>query len=910
MILADVVLDLPHRVLRRGEQVRALSGTEAAMLAVLAEARGEVVSREALHSRCFAPMTPVRAVDFAIRRLRAKLEADPSAPRLLLTVHGEGYRLVQPAPVPEPPADVPVLVLGERVVELESGAISGGGTLTSLERAVLACLAQTPGRVVSREQLLRRVWRGRSGRESRRPDAVIRGLRLKLEREPSQPVYLRSVSGGGWKLELERRGTNLAPDLTSFVGRQRELQQLRTLLSRHRWVEITGPDGVGKSRLARELVLEQASAGGGGAWWAEGAGTLWERVGLALGVQPALPEAVLAALVARAPLLLGLDDRAPEETELISELLARVAGLRVLATSRTRGPVAARSFRLAPLRPDEARALFFARAEPAGPLDERVLDSLLLRLDHLPLAIELAARRLDVVDLDWLERHLDPLEPVPGVSRSLGSALQSAWEPLEPALQQGLAAATLFLAPFDPAALGSLCDELVHRCWLQSIETPVGRRLRLLETTRRFVQARLAPSPEARRAHAAHFAQQARSLRERLRTAQGPRARLELAHGLDDLKAASLCGPLEVTLAVAELLDLPPAVSPSTLLELVTRWVALHPRSAQLRLLLARRFAWLEQEPKAMEALGEALRLGMAPEAWPVRELRAFLAAEHDESFPELGPSPSDPIGRASWLYHASSVASSLSESEGFALQLMRHAQRQGDTYAERLALAQLAVVAYHEGETAAALSYTERQLEMERKDELLHVLPYTLHQLCLIWLEKGGIEEATAALEEAELLALPLEEPALQTRLYQARARLALEQDDLPAVRRYAAATLQLAGPSRVDVWGACVMQALAAMRRREDAEAREVLARAEASSVKEHHHDLLKALLTFLEFLQTGEPGALPAPSGRRWSDRILQTLQARMAGLPEPDPHPAFLQRVLARIESRSPQAERSG
>jgi DNA-binding response OmpR family regulator len=94
--LGDAEVDLEAFTLKRGAVTHALSRREAALLALLWERRGRAVSREQILRHAWSDggdHVGARTIDTHVLNLRQKLEADPAQPRLLLTVHGIGYRL-------------------------------------------------------------------------------------------------------------------------------------------------------------------------------------------------------------------------------------------------------------------------------------------------------------------------------------------------------------------------------------------------------------------------------------------------------------------------------------------------------------------------------------------------------------------------------------------------------------------------------------------------------------------------------------------------------------------------------------------------------------------------------------------------------------------------------------------------
>ena len=228
----------------------------------------------------------------------------------------------------------------------------------------------------------------------------------------------------------------LGPALTSFVGRAGEADEVAGLLDECRLVTVTGPGGVGKTRLAAEVARRVAGRFADGVWLAELAAVrepalVPAAVAVALGIPQAPGMSLvdsLAGVLARQQRLLVLDN--------CEHVLGAVAGLcgtllqaaddvRILATSREPAGVAGEAcYRVQPLglpgpgeQPEsggsEAVALFADRArrvEPHFALTREsgpVVARLVARLDGMPLAIELAAARVESLGVAQLLDRLD-----------------------------------------------------------------------------------------------------------------------------------------------------------------------------------------------------------------------------------------------------------------------------------------------------------------------------------------------------------------------------------------------------------------------------------------------------------------------------------------------------------------------
>jgi predicted ATPase/DNA-binding CsgD family transcriptional regulator/transcriptional regulator with XRE-family HTH domain len=226
------------------------------------------------------------------------------------------------------------------------------------------------------------------------------------------------------------------PALTSFVGRAGPVSEVAALLGCNRLVTVTGPGGAGKSRLAGQVAGQVAGRFADGVWLAALAPVhdpvlVAVVVAAALGVreQPGLSAAgALARALARQQLLLVLDNCEHvigAAAELCAGLLAACDDVRVLATSREPLRTAGEArYRLGPLGlpgPDdladvaraEAVALFAGRARQVNAqfaLDDQAIPMvarLVRRLDGMPLAIELAAARVEALGVRQLLDRID-----------------------------------------------------------------------------------------------------------------------------------------------------------------------------------------------------------------------------------------------------------------------------------------------------------------------------------------------------------------------------------------------------------------------------------------------------------------------------------------------------------------------
>jgi predicted ATPase len=226
--------------------------------------------------------------------------------------------------------------------------------------------------------------------------------------------------------------TNLPPELTSLIGRERDIASVDQLLARHRLVTVVGPGGVGKTRVAIQVASNIADRFKQGVCFVDLAVVDDPRevaaaVSAAVRIRDRPGSAALDTIVdaLRDHALLLVLDNCEHVLAAAADVAARVVsacrGVRILATSRAPLAVAAeRIERLAPLsttangsEPAPAVALFIERAESHGVACERpeqmlpAICEICRRLDGIPLAIELAAARTRAISPSELLAHLD-----------------------------------------------------------------------------------------------------------------------------------------------------------------------------------------------------------------------------------------------------------------------------------------------------------------------------------------------------------------------------------------------------------------------------------------------------------------------------------------------------------------------
>ncbi|MFI5554951.1 AfsR/SARP family transcriptional regulator [Streptomyces sp. NPDC051738] len=386
---------------------------------------------------------------------------------------------------------------------------------------------------------------------------------------------------------------NLRARLTSFVGREADIDAIRGDLATARLVTLLGPGGAGKTRLSQEAAERVRGAAPDGVWLAE----------LAPVDDPqAVPEAVLTAVGARETVLYGAgaeamraaSDRHDDPVErlaehcgrrrmllildncehvveaaarLVEELLERCPALTVLATSREPLGVPGELLRpVDPLPEPFALRLLADRGAAARPgfridADEGTAAAcaeICRRLDGLPLAIELAAARLRMLTPRQIADRLDDRfrlltsgsRTVLPRQQTLRAVVDWSWELLDDDERDALRGLSVFAGGCDLAAAEAVCGpgalqalgSLVDKSLVVAAPSGEGEmRYRLLETVAEYASERLDEAgrrAEAERAHLTYYRELARTTEPSLRGSRQRAAIQRLERESENIRAA------------------------------------------------------------------------------------------------------------------------------------------------------------------------------------------------------------------------------------------------------------------------------------------------------------------------------------------------------------------------------------
>jgi predicted ATPase/DNA-binding SARP family transcriptional activator len=673
------------------------------------------------------------------------------------------------------------------------------------------------------------------------PSEELRALELAVLRQELAPA----VSA------LERH--NLPAPLTSFVGREHELDEIAGLLRANRLVTLTGVGGAGKTRLAIEAATRQIGARAGGVHLVDLTAhadprTTPSAVAGVLGVRERPDLSPLTGLVEHLrnqELLILLDNcehLASACGELVHEVLRASPSVRVLATSRIPlGAPGELDYAVDPLPtptedlPGEEVAQFASvrlfldrghalrRDFAASATDLTTVARICRELDGLPLAIELAAARAKALSVSDIADRLDDRfrflrswrRLTTPRHQTLRATIDWSYELLEQDERELLAALSVFAGGFTLESVAAVCadldvgraDELVSRLVESSLvvaETLGGAtRYRLLETIREYGAERLTSQgkdDELHRSHAVYFLE----IAEHARTEEvvGKSAALETL----DRERVNMDAAMRWTLAAGSALAVPLAAA---------RW-----RYWLIRGYRRQGLEWLEQAltlPTSAPSPPRAIALAGA--ALLARLLGDFTRAEalaHEGVV--LGRAVGPPRALAVSLNVLTTLtagAGDFDRARGHCDESVAVARAAEDVRLEALALFILAEACLHGGRYEDVHDVGGRALDLARTAGDREVIAIALARLGIAAAHERRLGEATEHLAEAMEHARSLGFPETAAWCCEGLALVAAELGDVVRAARLLGAgeSLRRAGGGVVQPAEAAVREAAMAM-------------------------------------------------------------------------------------------------
>jgi len=426
---------------------------------------------------------------------------------------------------------------------------------------------------------------------------------------PDSDKVFRVVKAGDWWMPVRDIPNNLPHQGTSFVGREREIEDLKDMLGQARLVTLLGMGGLGKTRLSLQVAAEQMHLYPDGVWFidlsplSDGALVAAEaaRV-LDVAEEPGRPLlATLGAYLKTKRALLILDNcehLIKPSAELAHAIVRNAPQVRMIASSReplhVPGektcpilplPVPERDASLAVLQATPAVQLFVERAQahkPAFELNEReapAVAELVARLEGIPLALELAAARVRAMSVADINKRLtDRYKLLTGGSRVLQQRQQTlralvdwSYELLNENEQRALRRLAVFVGGFDLEAAEKVCGaepiedfevldllaSLVEKSLVMLEERDEGSRYRMLETIRDYaaekLKAEAEEAPAAAARHCEHYFELAKDANDGMDGADQALWLTRLEAELDNIRAAlslALAGGVDPVIAV------------------------------------------------------------------------------------------------------------------------------------------------------------------------------------------------------------------------------------------------------------------------------------------------------------------------------------------------------------------------
>lgn len=693
-----------------------------------------------------------------------------------------------------------------RLEELRSQAL---GTLIDAELALGHHLEMTPEleRLVQEDPLHERRWAQlmlalyRGGRQAdalrtyRRVSDVL-GEELGIEPGPDlynleERILLQDPSLALVVDDAAPR-TNLGRAVTSFVGRQPELERLTELIGPRPLVTLTGPGGAGKTRLAREIGERVMASHPDGVWFVDLSSIrdgrlvpymIAETLGVAEQPDLSITDAVNRYLHHRSLLLIldNCEHLLESTSELVRSLLAASPLLTILATSRERLGIEGEStWTVPPLTfpaqdsgtvsggEHEAVDLFVERARLVDPGFEITasnaanIAAICRRLDGLPLAIELAAARVDMLNLADIERHLSEsfslldqrsrFQPIRHAT--LTAAVRWSYELLEDEERSLFERLSVFTGRFLLVDIEAVCSDdrlpasrvfdvltrLVDKS-LVVVHTSGRSRTRysMLETLRAFASGAIVEAGDADEIAARHAGRFLAVAEEAERELQGIHQR----EWLDRLD-----------------------VDHDNLRHAFDRFLANGHVEEALRMGAALRWFWKMHDNVAEGAARLENALASGGEVSPVVRARALMAAaalksstDVDTAYTmleksrDLAASAGDALCRGlalGWMGLLDRMRDQLDASQSHLTEALRLVEDTGEDWAVAFVLGHLGVLARERGALAEAVEHHERALAIDKETGNAQDEAWNVAGLGIIHLYEGDHERAIELLERS----------------------------------------------------------------------------------------------------------------------------------------------------------------
>ncbi len=385
-------------------------------------------------------------------------------------------------------------------------------------------------------------------RESSDDGFVLRDLGLNRLKDLSQPEPTFQLVAEGLRstfpvlASLDSRPNNLPSQISTFVGRNNELTELGAIIAGCRLLTITGPGGIGKTRLALQLAAEVLERYRDGAWFVDLTPVqdpqfVVQTIAAAVNVRELPNEPIEQTVVAhfRARNALLIIDNAEHVVAgvaaFVRTLLSQCADVTIVTTSRERLHLTGEQvYRVGPLV-ENGTQLFLERARQAAPsmtlggAEHSQVVALCEKLEGIPLAIELACARLSAMPLEQLTSRLtsglalsskDSTESTR--HRTLRGTIDWSYKLLAADEKAALAALSIFRGSctadaerhvaYDVSGIDDAIDSLVDKSLVQADDAGGTTRYRLLNVVREYARERLNGASESVGSrHAEYYAQ-------------------------------------------------------------------------------------------------------------------------------------------------------------------------------------------------------------------------------------------------------------------------------------------------------------------------------------------------------------------------------------------------------------------